>query len=33
MQFMEDTFASTDTFKKGGKKTYVVFEEKGEIKV
>lgn len=33
MQFMEDTLASTDTFKKSGKKTYVVFEEEGEIDV
>lgn len=33
MQFMEDTLGTTDTFKKGGKKQYVVFEEKGEIEV
>lgn len=33
MQFMEDTLGSTDSFKKGGLKQYVVFEEKGEIEV
>lgn len=33
MQFMEDTLGSTDSFKKGGQKQYVVFEEKGEIEV
>ena len=31
MQFMEDTFGSTDSFKKGGQKQYIVFEEDGEI--
>ena len=33
MQFMEDTLGSTNSFKKGGQKQYVVFEEKGEIEV
>ena len=33
MQFMEDTLGSTDRFKKGGQKQYVVFEENGEIEV
>ena len=33
MQFMEDTPGSTDSFKKGGQKQYVVLEEKGEIEV
>ena len=33
MQFMEDTLGSTDSFRKGGKKQYVVFEENGEIEV
>lgn len=33
MQFMEDTLGSTDSFKKGGQKQYVVFEEKGEIEI
>jgi len=33
MQFMEDTLGTTDSFKKDGKKQYVVFEEKGEIEV
>ena len=33
MQFMEDTLGSTDSFKKGGQKQYVVFEENGEIEV
>jgi len=33
MHFMEDTLGTTDSFKKDGKKQYVVFEEKGEIEV
>lgn len=33
MQFMEDTLGSTDSFKKGGQKKYVVFEENVEIEV
>lgn len=33
MQFMENTLGSTDSFKKGGQKQYVVFEENGEIEV
>ena len=33
MQFMEDTLGSTDSFKKEGRKTYLVFEDKGEFEV
>lgn len=33
MQFMEDTLGTTDTFKKGGKKQYRVFEEEGDFEI
>lgn len=33
MQFMEDTLGTTDTFKKSGKKEYLVFHKNGEFEV
>ena len=33
MQFMEDTLDTTNTFRKSGKKQYIVFKKKGDFEV